>query len=101
MFGYAVLRVACNQASRASFLGSSVGVIASVEWFEGGIDGSFDLGPASLHSGAEPDKQAQVNLSSRTNHPGHPTCYLVRLSLALKIPSCEIVALAEILGSIR
>jgi hypothetical protein len=96
MVGYAVLRIARKQASRASFLGSGVGVIASLEWFEGGIDGSFTLGPASLHSGAEPDKQAQINLSSRTNHPGYPTCYLVRLLLVRRISSCEIVVLAEL-----
>ena len=98
MFGYAVLRIARKQSSRASFLGSGVGVIASLEWFEGGIDGSFTLGPASLHSGAEPDEQAQINLSSRTNHLGHATCYRVRLLLVRKISFCVIVALvAELL----
>jgi hypothetical protein len=96
MFGYAVLRIARKRASSASFLGSSVGVIASLEWFEGGINGSFSLGPASLHSSAEPDEQAQINLSSRTNHPGYPTCYLVHLLLVRRISSCGIVALAEL-----
>lgn len=61
-------------------------------------DGQFNLGPASLRSGAEPDKQAQINLSTRTNHPAHPTCYLDRLSLVI-FKDCG--TFAELLRSIR
>ena len=70
-----------------------MGVIARLEWFEGDIHASLNLGPASLRSGAEPDEQAQMNLSPRTNHPAHPTCYLVRQPLVHGMSIYAIVAL--------
>ena len=60
-----------------------MGVIARLEWFERNINGVFNLGPASLHSGAEPDEQAQINLSPRTNQAFVPTCYLIHLLLVI------------------
>jgi hypothetical protein len=46
-------------------------------------NGHSNLGPASLHSGAKPDEQAQINLSPRTNQAFVPTCYLVHLLLVI------------------
>jgi hypothetical protein len=68
-FGYAVLRIARLPSIIGQGRRPSVGVIARVVWFERDIDRPFNLGPASLHSGAEPDEQAQINLSSPYQPP--------------------------------